>query len=270
MCTASETELSKAGSNCVSCHMPVSGSEDIPHVTIHDHFIRKPVAERKYEIKGALTGLKSINGKHTDTLTLIKAYLTYFEKFEQHSLYMKKADTLLSHTKSKETNALKIHYYYNLQKFDSVALRAQKLSVEKETDSWTCYMAGRSLQLVKKYETSEKWLRHAVKLTPQNLNYRTALADLYIDRKKYVQAEDEILYVLSQDPKFERVLESKIRLYLAVKDLKEANLAALQCLKLNPDSILALHTLIKISEQTNSGHPGLKYWKHRLSVLENK
>ena len=34
-------------SNCVSCHMPVSGSSDIPHVTVHDHYIRKPITVKE-------------------------------------------------------------------------------------------------------------------------------------------------------------------------------------------------------------------------------
>ncbi|MCX6297001.1 MAG: multiheme c-type cytochrome, partial [Bacteroidetes bacterium] len=35
--------------NCVSCHMPNSGSIDIPHVSVHDHYIRKPI--KKEEVK---------------------------------------------------------------------------------------------------------------------------------------------------------------------------------------------------------------------------
>jgi hypothetical protein len=35
--------------NCVSCHMPLSGASDIPHVTVHDHYIRKPVTRREKE-----------------------------------------------------------------------------------------------------------------------------------------------------------------------------------------------------------------------------
>ena len=48
-------------SNCVSCHMPVSGSSDIPHVTVHDHYIRKPITvEEKNKIK-TFIGLFAIN-----------------------------------------------------------------------------------------------------------------------------------------------------------------------------------------------------------------
>ncbi len=32
----------KVGDNCVNCHMPLKGAKDIPHVSIHDHYIRKP------------------------------------------------------------------------------------------------------------------------------------------------------------------------------------------------------------------------------------
>jgi predicted CXXCH cytochrome family protein len=33
--------------NCVACHMPKSGTIDIPHVTVHDHWIRKPAKKKK-------------------------------------------------------------------------------------------------------------------------------------------------------------------------------------------------------------------------------
>jgi predicted CXXCH cytochrome family protein len=35
--------------NCVACHMPKSGTIDIPHVTVHDHWIRKPTKQKDIE-----------------------------------------------------------------------------------------------------------------------------------------------------------------------------------------------------------------------------
>src|SRR5690606_23348232 len=35
----------KSSANCVSCHMPRSGTVDIPHVTVHDHKIQIPAKQ---------------------------------------------------------------------------------------------------------------------------------------------------------------------------------------------------------------------------------
>jgi predicted CXXCH cytochrome family protein len=267
ICTASGSELKKADNQCVTCHMPVSGSEDIPHVTVHDHYIRKPVSDGIQKLKGELLGLTSVNGRNTDTQTLIKAYLTYFEKYETHPLYMERAKNLLSDTKLENQLQLKIHYHYNLQEFEAAAKFALQLNPKEIYEAWTCFRAGRSLWQTGKTKEAENWIKKAVESEPLNLNFRTAYADLLIERKNYPKAEREINFVLEQDPKFEKIMESKLRYFLALGDLKEANKTAFNCLKLNPDSKPALKTLIEIAEQTKSNPSELKYWKAQLLKL---
>ena len=42
-CSEKQEIRIKNQNNCIGCHMPISGAIDIPHVSIHDHFIRKPM-----------------------------------------------------------------------------------------------------------------------------------------------------------------------------------------------------------------------------------
>jgi hypothetical protein len=60
----------KKWSDCIPCHMPVSGSTDIPHVTVHDHFIRKPVSKKEKEKIKTFVGLFSVNEKNPSALTI--------------------------------------------------------------------------------------------------------------------------------------------------------------------------------------------------------
>ncbi|MGL4597153.1 MAG: multiheme c-type cytochrome, partial [Bacteroidia bacterium] len=63
-CSDTPEHLTAANNNCVSCHMPRSGSIDIPHVTVHDHYIRRPVAKTTTEKpQGRFLGLYAINEK---------------------------------------------------------------------------------------------------------------------------------------------------------------------------------------------------------------
>jgi hypothetical protein len=77
--------------NCVGCHMPRSGSIDIPHVTVHDHYIRKPTIKSEKEKVKQFMGLFAINDKQPDSLTRAKAYINQFEKFDQKTEHLDSA-----------------------------------------------------------------------------------------------------------------------------------------------------------------------------------
>ncbi|MCK6650044.1 MAG: cytochrome c3 family protein, partial [Bacteroidia bacterium] len=74
-CSEKKEVLSKKENNCVSCHMPRSGSIDIPHVTVHDHYIRKPVKKEEIAKVKKFIGLYAVNEKNPDNTTKAKAYL---------------------------------------------------------------------------------------------------------------------------------------------------------------------------------------------------
>ncbi len=46
-CSENNQSLALVQNNCVKCHMPSSGTSDIPHVSVHDHYIRKPEKTKK-------------------------------------------------------------------------------------------------------------------------------------------------------------------------------------------------------------------------------
>ena len=95
----SKLNCSKKGititSNCVSCHMPKSGSIDIPHVTVHDHYIRKPITKKDKEGIKTFIGLYAINENNPSYITKARAYLNQYEKFDNQSYYLDSASTYL-------------------------------------------------------------------------------------------------------------------------------------------------------------------------------
>lgn len=86
------------GSNCVQCHMPASDTRDIPHVTVHDHKIQRPVPKKFTAATsnynegngfGKTTGeLWRVNSKGQDIATLTRAYFSYFERFDANPQYL--------------------------------------------------------------------------------------------------------------------------------------------------------------------------------------
>ena len=48
-CSETMEKRNIVGDNCVSCHMPKELNLDIPHVSVTDHFIRKPYQKVKLQ-----------------------------------------------------------------------------------------------------------------------------------------------------------------------------------------------------------------------------
>ncbi|MBK7667020.1 MAG: hypothetical protein IPJ32_06475 [Sphingobacteriaceae bacterium] len=76
--------------------MPSSGSTDIPHVTVHDHYIRKPVTQKEKDKLKKFIGLYAVNEKAPSNLTKAWAYINQYDKFEAKSEYVDSAQKLFS------------------------------------------------------------------------------------------------------------------------------------------------------------------------------
>ena len=75
--------------------MPKSGAIDIPHVSITDHFIRKPV--KKVDVAGVkkFIGLFAINEANPEPKVKAEAYLNQYEKFDHNPVLLDSAKKYL-------------------------------------------------------------------------------------------------------------------------------------------------------------------------------
>jgi hypothetical protein len=146
-CTEAPGVLAAVDNNCVSCHMPPSGSEDIPHVSVHDHYIRVPKAKKDVDQMHKLIGLYAVNNPSPDRETEILAYLEYWEKFDKNPFYLQKAGKLL------ETNnfpKLWLKYHYLMRDYSSataLGLEANALSPWQNFMLGTSYLEQESISL---------------------------------------------------------------------------------------------------------------------------
>ena len=77
--------------NCISCHMPKSSTSDIMHVTITDHKIGHHSNKKNKRHKNKFSGLIAINNSNPTNLSKAKAYLKYYESFENNPIYLDSA-----------------------------------------------------------------------------------------------------------------------------------------------------------------------------------
>lgn len=200
--------------NCVSCHMPLSGSTDIPHVTVHDHYIRKPVTKKEKEKIKTFIGLYSVNEKNPDNLTRARAYVDQYEKFDQNPVYLDSAYLLLknnSHTKL--TAATLIQLYFIKHSFSQIVSLVNTLGEKNcfdslfvkpsysNTHAWAAYRIAEAYYNTNNLKQSLRWYKKAVELAPYNLDFRNKLGSTYAAFNDLNAAIREFEFILKENPK---------------------------------------------------------------------
>jgi hypothetical protein len=64
---------------------------DIPHVTVHDHFIRKPLKKAEVDKVKEFIVLYAVNEKSPSDLTKAKAYIQQYDKFDYNPVFLDSA-----------------------------------------------------------------------------------------------------------------------------------------------------------------------------------
>ena len=115
LCSEKENVRTLVQDNCVSCHMPRSGAIDIPHVSVHDHYIRKPMKKVEIEKVKEFIGLCAINEKNPSRAVKAKAYIQQYDRFDYNPIFLDSAKFYLSDKSTKdiqENFESLIHLYF--------------------------------------------------------------------------------------------------------------------------------------------------------------
>ena len=202
-------------SNCVSCHMPVSGSSDIPHVTVHDHYIRKPITvEEKNKIK-TFIGLFAINEKKPDSLTIAKAYINQYDKFDTKNNYLDSALNYLSNPKEFEKNRYAlIQLYFIRNDFNAIITCLNKLGEARclnelfikktydNNDAWACYRIAESYYYKNQITKALMWFKRAIELAPYHLDFRNKYGTTLASSNQLSEAETQFNFILKENRKY--------------------------------------------------------------------
>lgn len=213
-CSIEMTERQKVEDNCIRCHMPRSGSIDIPHVSVTDHFIRKPVAVPDVKKIKKFLGLYSINVATTSFWVKARAYINQFEKFGGEPYMLDSAYTLLPHTTDGD-----IEKYFDelvqiafLQKKysrvveyasrigDKKIMNTSKLNeAEASHKAWTYYRVGESYMQNNEIGNAELFFSKAASLLPYNLEFKNKLAVVYTSAGSLQKAKKIFTNILKED-----------------------------------------------------------------------
>ncbi len=243
-CSTSTDQLIEAKYNCVSCHMPPSSSEDIPHVSVHDHYIRKP-KENQYDVDQMqkLVGLYAVNNSQPTIEREILAYLEYWEKFDKNPFYINKAKELLV---KNDFPKLWLKYYYLKEEYEKVI----ELKFEYgELDAWQNFMMGESYARTNQLSQAFFHTNNAYKLEPTNQLFGVQLLKRYVDNESLNEGEKLGIKLLGDFSGNAQILNSLAKIATIKKQYAKAKKYVNKAYLFDPDDISIWLTYLNLSVQ---------------------
>ena len=236
--------------NCIGCHMPKSGSIDIPHVTVHDHYIRRPITKKDKEDIKTFIGLYAINEKNPSSITKARAYLNQYEKFDNQAYYLDSASTYLKDKTETDIKAnfeplVQLHFIKNdyskitalvNQLSDQTILSSMLLKKSYSNDhAWTSYRIGESFYNLGDLQRAINYYKKAVDLAPYVLDFKNKYGSALAAKGLLPNAEKEFNEILKENPKHVSALTNLGYIKLSQGNVNEAERLYFKALSLDPD-----------------------------------
>jgi hypothetical protein len=247
--------------NCSGCHIPKSGSIDIPHVSISDHKIQIPGREKE-KPEGKFLGLKAITDPNIAPIQMARGYLRYFEGFVSEQQMLDSARYWLSKSKQDELYiSTEIHILYLENNYTKVVDISRELELE-DMDAWTAYRVGESYFAGESYDMAVRYFERAVAGMPYNLDFNLKYGSSLFLMGNTDQAGKIFQFITGENPRYEKAWMNLATYYGSKGRLVEAEKALYTAVQLNPDYLqarLGLCDLLLRTRQKTKAADTLKY-----------
>lgn len=267
VCTETINARKINNDNCWKCHMPSSGTEDIPHVTVHDHKIQIPIEQKQKEEIKTFIGLAAINNAKPNNHVIGEAYLSYFEKFENKPEYLDSANYYLS----KNGNYSPVHYFNNIirlyylqNNYSAVVTKAKEQAVLFSKDAWTLYRIAEAYNNLNENKEALNYIRAAVNEAPYILEFRNKLGVIALANNDLLLAKQSFEFIYKENPKFVSALSNLAYIYMQEGKINEADELLNKAIYLDPDYEQALFNKASIYMFKNDKLAAIKIIKRIL------
>lgn len=253
-CPKDSTFRSLEPKGCIGCHMPKTGSSDIPHVTITDHFIRKEpqLPQAEVDKQKAFFRLACRTDAKASHLTMAQGYLYYFEQKEAQPFLL---DSALLHLRKINTTGPEkvvawVHYYYLRNDYPGMDRFLVQTDYSAVTDAWTWYRMGEAQNGLGAKDKGLSMFEKAVALAPKHLHFRNKLAAAYMGAQRMDDAKRLLDEILTDNPRFGAALNNRGFLRVRSGDFTAGEADLRQALALDPDAVLPLANLASLYVNT--------------------
>ncbi len=250
LCSEKESIRAKVQDNCVSCHMPKSGSIDIPHVSVHDHYIRKPMKKEEIQKVKEFIGLCAINEKNPSNYTKATAYIQQYDKFEYNEVYLDSAKFYLSDKNMdvvKSNFELLVHLYFIKLDYPKILTYVNQVGKDNllnsvltkkswdNANAWTLYRIGEAYGNVGDIGNAYVFYKKADELAPYNPEFKNKLGAASMSKKDIAGAIVIFESILKEDSKFVQAINNLGYANLVSGKVAKAEELYNRALKLDPD-----------------------------------
>lgn len=248
LCSNDIVVNARKNNDCVSCHMPMNGTTDIPHVSVHDHKISIHQERKDIERMKTFIGINCINNGNPPGIIKAQAYINYVEKFGMDKSLLDSALNLVSQQSPPEIEK-NIHQlvqiYYLKSDFKNVVYLSRKLpsllnSLNRKSydnkDAWTSYRVGESMQNYSSSAAALPWFKNAFRLAPFNPEFGNKYANALAATNKMSEARRIFVSLVNEHPYFAPAYCNLAYLILVQEaDTKTAHQLLDKALALDPD-----------------------------------
>lgn len=239
-CSESLDIRNKVDNNCISCHMPTSSSIDIPHVTVHDHYIRKEakIENSKIEELKEFIGLECINNPNPSLKSKALGYLQQFEKFDFGNLaLLDSSAAILNKIGGEQTDSLLqlyIHHYFLSGSYDKIRDLVSKAGHSKlayfkligrdlaNKDAWTAYRIAEAFQAINSHDVALLYYYIAHRLAPYYFDFTNKYGNSALLNKKLDLAQEIFSRLAKENPNFAPAWSNLGYIMLIKKDFERA------------------------------------------------
>lgn len=258
------------GNDCSGCHMPRSGSIDIPHVNITDHYIsRLNIKGQPREIappgQPRFLGMKILTKESASPLEMAQAYLAMYDKYVQSPLMLDSAKHYLDRPGLQKGQKLAplAHYYFAREDYVALARLAADQQPDKLDDAWLAYRFGEAFYRLGQYPSARAFYQQAATLLPYHLDFQEKLAATDIQLRQLPQAIKTLDWILKENPKRPVALNNLGFAYALQGQLEQAEALYAQAIALDPDYELALLNMAA-ARLARGDRPGAKKMLKRV------
>lgn len=275
LCSEEPSKIAAADNNCSGCHMPKSGSIDIPHVSISDHYIRKQYSkvdqnlslEQIDQLKSFL-GLENMTANNTSNLTQAKAYLKFYENYSKRPYVLDSAAYYLAKLGAVDSTNVDAFVYWAFLENDIAKLQqyAEAEPINHITDAWTAYRIGETYFALQQYLKAETAYNKAVELMPDYPDFLNKQAAALTAMGKQTEAFRIFERIIKLEPNFKEAYCNLAYLTMIRGNYRQADTLLSQALALDPDYEQAYLNRSILYMQLNKKEEARKALSHLLSL----